>query len=92
MSIKYRPDHKSFLDLTRAQFIQDACQDAGERIAVTAERIDRSSRAEYASYPAGVTGGRDGTFRAGARVVDQAGTGGYDRALLAAIEVETETI
>ena len=87
---KYRPDHKSFVDLTRAAFVQDACLDAAQRIATTAAAIDRSSRADYVARPAGVTGGRKNEFRAGAAVSDIAGTGGVDRTLLSAIEVETE--
>lgn len=88
--VTYRPDHKGFKDLSNSAFVQGSAVDAARRIATTATRIDRSSRAEYSAGPATVTGGRNNEMRGGASVRDIAGTGGYDRALLTAIEVETE--
>lgn len=88
--MSYRPDHKGFKDLSNAAFVQAVAVDAARRVATTATRIDRSSRANYSASPATVTGGRNNEQRGGASVRDIAGTGGYDRALLAAIEVETE--
>jgi len=87
---KYKPDHNSFADLANAGFVQDVAVEAGRRVAQTAARIDRSSRADYSAVPASVSSGKRNELRGGARVVDVAGTGGWDESLRSAIEVEAE--
>lgn len=87
---KYKPDHDSFADLANAGFVQGVAVEAGRRVAQTAARIDRSSRADYSARPATVSSGRRNEKRGGAVVTDVAGTGGWDESLRSAIEVEAE--
>lgn len=87
---KYRMDPRGIAQLARTAAIQNVAVEAARRIANTATRVDRSSRASYPVRPAVVPAGRRNEMRGGAVVTDANGTGGPDRALLTAIDVETE--
>ena len=85
---KYRMDPRGIAALSRSAAIQDVALEAARRIADTATRVDRSSRASYPVRPAVVPAGRRNELRGGAIVTDAEGTGGPDRSLITAIDVE----
>lgn len=85
---KYRMDPRGIAALSQTAAIQDVALEAARRIADTATSVDRSPRASYQVRPAVVPAGRRNELRGGAVVTDAEGTGGQDRALLAAIDAE----